>query len=188
MSNGLSDKCCNIVSKRWAKALLELVQEGENVSGEDILHNLEEIADTIESSEKLSNVINNPAISVEEKQVVVSRIFKNSVMPIVYNFVHALTSKNRLCFIKEIAKEFKSELDIYKNVAHVEITSAIDLSEDRKNDIKFKLSEKLKKNIIVNWSVDKDVIAGLVFNINDTIIDNSVRHKLEDLKKKIIKN
>ena len=49
-----------LVAKRWANALMELACEDENISKEDILVDLLEVASVIDSSEELSNVINNP--------------------------------------------------------------------------------------------------------------------------------
>ena len=176
-----------LIAKRWALALMELALEDENISKEDILDDIEEIAETINGSEELSNVINNPSISTEEKQIVICKLFQNNIMPIVYNFLFVLNLRKRLGLIEEIAIEFKKELERIKNITRVNITSAIELNDERKNDIKTKISEKLNKNIICEWGVDNEIIAGLIFNIDESIIDNSVRHKLEDLSKEIIK-
>ena len=184
---GVKDKNSELIAKRWALALMELAQEDENISKEDILDDLKEIADTIDSSEELANVLNNPSISTEEKQTVLSKLFQNSIMPIVYNFVFVLNLKKRVSIIAEIAVEFEKELNIVNNIAHVSVTSAIELNDDRKEQIKSKIAEKLSKEIVVDWGVDNDIIAGLIFNIDELIIDNSVRHKLEDLSKEIIK-
>ena len=66
---GIKDKNCELVAKRWALALMELAQENENISKEDILDDLLEISETLNASEELSNVINNPSIYTEEKQI-----------------------------------------------------------------------------------------------------------------------
>ena len=184
---GVKDKNCELVAKRWALALMELAQEGENISKEDILDDLREIGDTINASEELANVINNPSISTEEKQVVLCKLFQNSIMPIVYNFIFALNLRKRVTIISEIAVEFKKELERIKNIARVNVTSAIELNDERKEQIKAKIAEKLSKEVIVDWGVDSDIIAGLIFNIDEMIIDNSIKHKLEDLSKEIIK-
>ena len=184
---GVKDKNCELIAKRWAIALMDLAQEEKNISKEDILDDLREIAETIKSSEELSNVINNPSISTEEKQVVLCKLFQNSIMPIVYNFVFALNLRKRVSIISEIAKEFEKELERLKNIAHVNVTSAIELNSERKEQIKTKIAEKLNKDVIVEWGIDSDIIAGLIFNIDEMIIDNSIRHKLEDLSKEIIK-
>lgn len=183
----LKDKNCELIAKRWALALMELAQEDENISKEDILDDLYEVSETINVSEELANVINNPSISTEEKQVVLCKLFQNSIMPIVYNFIFALNLRKRVSIISEIAIEFEKELERIKNIARVSVTSAIELDEERKESIKAKIAEKLSKEIIVEWGVDKEIIAGLIFNIDEMIIDNSIRHKLEDLSKEIIK-
>jgi len=187
MTELLRDKNTELISKRWAKALMDLAQEDANVSKKDILDDLREVASVINSSEELSNVISNPSISTEEKQIVLCKLFENSILPMVYNFIFALNLRKRVCMINEIANEFEKELDNVNNIVHVNITSAIDLDESKKEEIKNKISSKLNKEIIADWNVNNDIIAGLVFNIDETVVDNSVRHKLEDLSKKIIK-
>ena len=76
---GIKDRNCELVAKRWALALMELAQEDSNISKEDILDDLREIASTIDSSEELSNVINNPSISTEEKQAISKFNYANSL-------------------------------------------------------------------------------------------------------------
>ena len=184
---GVKDKNCELVAKKWAVALMELAQEDENISKDDILDDLKEISETINSSEELQNVINNPSISTEEKQIVLSKLFQNNIMPIVYNFVFALNLRKRTAIIDEITQEFEKELDRVKNITHVNVTSAIELAEERRVEIRNKIAEKLNKNVVVDWGVDSEIIAGLIFKIDELIIDNSIRHKLEDLSKEIIK-
>ena len=176
-----------LASKKWAKALIELVQEDDNISKEKVLSDLRDIETTVNLSEELTNVINNPSISTEEKQIIICKLFQGKVLPIVYNFLFALNLKKRLNLISDIADEYERELERLNNILRVEITSAIDLSEEKKKEIKDKISEKLRKETKINWGVDADIIAGLIFNINDTVIDNSIKHKLDKLTETIIK-
>ena len=176
-----------IASKKWAKALIELVMEDESISKESVLTDLRSISDTFKSSQELYDVINNPSISTEEKQIVICKLFQNKVLPIVYNFLFALNLKKRINLIDEITDEFEKELEELKNIVRVDITSAIDLSDDKKNDIKSRVAEKLQKEIKVSWGVDTDIIAGLIFNINDTVVDNSIKHKLDKLSESIVR-
>ena len=69
----------------------------------------------------------------------------------------------------------------------MEITSAIELDECKKNYIKEQLAQKLQKEIYPTWNVDSSIIGGLVFNIDETVVDNSIKHRLENLKKQITK-
>jgi F-type H+-transporting ATPase subunit delta len=165
-----------------------LAAENEEISKDEILKDLQEIAENISSSEELSNVINNPSISTEEKQVVLCKLFQNRVMPIVYNFIFALNLKKRIGLIGEIAEEFQKELEIIKNIIRIDITSAIEINDEKKNEIRNRIAEKLKKDVKVSWGVDTDIIAGLIFNINDNVFDNSIKHRLDSLSKNIIRS
>lgn len=185
MAESLQDKNSDLISKRWAHALMDLVCEDEAISKDDVLKDLEFISETISSSDELYDVIKNPSISTEEKQIVLCKLFQNKVADLVYNFVFALNLRKRFYLINEIASEFKNELDVFNNIKHVHITSAIELDNEKKNNIREKIASKLNANIDINWGVDNDIIAGLIFNIDETIVDNSIRHKLEDLSENI---
>ena len=187
MAEALKDKNSELVSKRWAKALMELVLEDESIAKEDVLNDLRNVASIVDSSDELSTVINNPSISTEEKQIVLCKLFQGKVAPLVYNFIFTLNLRKRAGLLRDIAIEFEKELDRVNNVKHVNITSAIELSDEKKDEIKNKIASKLDSNIIVDWGVDKEIIAGLIFNIDETVIDNSVKHKLEDLSKSIMR-
>ena len=104
-------------------------------------------------------------------------------MPIVYQFLKTLNAKSRLALLPAIAEEFRKELEELKNIVRVGITSAIELTDDKKNEIRNRVAEKLKKDVLPEWYVDSSIIGGLVFNINETIVDNSIKHRLEILNK-----
>lgn len=182
MGNCVKDRESELVARRWAKALMELALEDEGISKEDILDDLKEVSENICASNELSEVLNNPSVSQEEKQAVLSKLFENKLMPIVYKFIIAMNNKGRLGILGSVADEFEHQLEEMRNILRVSITSAIELSDDKKNDIRNRVAEKLQKDVILQWHVDSDIIGGLIFNIGETIIDNSIRHKLEDLK------
>ena len=188
MTESSKDKNTELVAKRWAKALMDLACEDSSLSKEDVLRDLRFVAETINSSEELSLAISNPSISTEEKQIIVCKLFQDKIMTVVYNFIFALNLRKRLNIVGDIAVEFGKELDKINNLKHVSVTSAIELKDEKKESIKGQIASKLNSNVDVNWGVDEDIIAGLVFNIDEVVIDNSIRHKLEDISKSMITN
>ena len=72
--------------------------------------------------------------------------------------------------------------DVVKNEITAHAVAASPFDDDKKNAIRNRVADKLQKDVRVQWHVDSDIIGGLIFNINQTIVDNSIRHKLEDLK------
>lgn len=174
------------VADRYAKALRELC-ESNNVSKEDILRDLENIVEAIKSSQDLMNLIKAPNVSKSEKQNVIQRIFDGRINNITKNFILYLIEKDRFGIIENIMFEFKSGLDREHNLVQIEIVSAINLDDNTKQTIKDRLSGKLQKQVNVDWSVNPDIIAGLVFIVGDSIIDTSMKSKLQMIGRNIIK-
>ena len=174
-----------LVSERYAQALLELVSD--NLSKEDILKELLDITESVKSSGDLNKVMTSPVISDDEKKNVISKLFENTTNKVILNFLKLLVDKNRFSMLESITKEYKNEINRLNNLLSINVTSAIDLTEDEKSAIKDKLSNILNKNIELEWATNPDIIAGLVFEVGDNIIDNSLRHKLQDLSRNIMK-
>ena len=187
MAEALKYKNSETVSKHWAKALIELADEDSSVSKEDVLNDLNFVAQTIYSSEELLAAINNPSISTEEKQIIICKLFQSKVSTMVYNFIFALNLRKKLYLISDIVVKYEEELDILNNVKHINVTSAIELNDKKKEEIKNKIASKLDSGVDINWGIDKEIIAGLIFNIDEVVVDNSIRHKLDDLSNAIIK-
>lgn len=174
-----------LVSERYAQALLELVSD--NLSKEDILKELLDITESVKGSGDLNKVMTSPVISNDEKKNVISKLFENTTNKVISNFLKLLVDKNRFSMLESITKEYKNEINRLNNLLSINVTSAIDLTEDEKSAIKNKLSNILNKNIELEWATNPDIIAGLVFEVGDNIIDNSLRHKLQDLSRNIMK-
>lgn len=174
-----------LVSERYAQALLELVSD--NLSKEDILKELLDITESVKGSGDLNKVMTSPVISNDEKKNVISKLFENTTNKVILNFLKLLVDKNRFSMLESITKEYKNEINRLNNLLSINVTSAIDLTEDEKSAIKDKLSNILNKNIELEWATNPDIIAGLVFEVGDNIIDNSLCHKLQDLSRNIMK-
>ena len=88
--------------------------------------------------------------------------------------------------LNQIVEAYSYEVDEIHNVKRVEVVSAVEISDDRKQRLVEKLQNKLQKTVIPNWNVDIDIIGGLIIRIGDDVVDNSLRNKLENLSKNII--
>ncbi len=180
-------KGTELVARRWAKALIDLANEEGGISKEEILAGLKDVNNNIASSNELAEILTSPVVTQEEKLSVLTRLFQTRLMPIVFKFLTVVNSKNRLGYLSAIEQEFQRELEAEKNIIRVNVTSAIELDEGKKDYIRSKLAEKLHKEIISTWFVDSNIIGGLVFNISETVVDNSIRYRLENIRKHIIK-
>lgn len=171
-----------LTAKRYSDALLDLSQDSDKIRKE-----LEEIVDTLSSSQDLKDFMSNPVISIEDKKSVIEKIFAGKIDKTLLNFLKLLVDKDRFNLIDEILESYSKDVDKQKNIQKVSVISAIELDEELKSKLINKLAQKLNKNIELETQLDKDIIAGLVIKTEDNVIDMSLKHKFEEMKKEIAK-
>lgn len=174
----------HLISKRYSEALAQLTKTSD-LSYEKISSELASIEDILTQSKDLNEFLTNPLISVEDKKDVINKIFSNEINPLMVNFLKVLTDRNRFSAFGEVRRTFNEMVDKVNNVSRVKVTSAVELSEDAKARLKNKLEEKLQKTVTFDWEINAQIIAGLIIQLGDNIIDSSLKHKLEDLSKNI---
>lgn len=101
------------------------------------------------------------------------------------NLLKILIEKNRFNEFESVKEAFSKLTEEVSNKKTVEIISPVKLNFENRTNVLFKLEHKLNKEITPIWTVDKSLIAGLAFKIDDCVIDTSIRAKLENLSKNI---
>lgn len=175
----------SLSAKNYSKALVEMVRDNV-ISFEDLSKDLATVSEILETSQDLRLTLENLTVSEAVKSQIVEEVFKNEVHPQVVNFLMVLIDKNRFSEFSQIKADYEIKLDDVNKIQAVEITSAVELSEEYRERILQKLGEKLQKNIRPNWKVDEKIIAGLIYRINDNVIDTSIKSKLDKLNKNLM--
>lgn len=176
----------SLAAKRYSKALIELSLDG-SINNDTILNQLVFVREVLNSSEELRNALNMPQISTDVKKEILNKIYEPHIDKIVLNFLNILLEQNRFKEFDEILDSYKEELDRFKNINNVEIISAVELTEEQKNKLKNKLQEKLHCSIEATWNIDQSIMAGLIIKYDGNVIDMSLRNKLKDLNKNIVR-
>ena len=175
-----------LIATRYAKSLIGLAAQG-GLDYTKLYQNLQNVKEILSLTNELFDALCNPVISANDKEELISCIFANDTDETMRNFLKLLVRENRFNLIYEIIKIYDNMLDKINNVSKVEVLSAIELDDNFKEQIKNKLAEILKKEIIVNYNTDKSIIAGLVYKMGDDIFDTSLRGKFDKFKKAILK-
>ncbi len=171
--------------KIYADSLIGIGKDGI-MSYEDIFNDLKTVKQAVSESEDFAKVMENPSISDSTKDEIVDEIFTGKINNRILNFLKILISKKRFKELNLIIQAYSNELDKINNTQRIEVISAVELTDEQKQKLTKKLEIKLHKNIVASWILNKDIIGGLVIKIDDNIIDNSLKHKLESLSKNII--
>ena len=172
-------------AKNYADSLIALGNDGV-LSFDEILKDLNVIREVVAGSADFLNVMINPAISNEQKFEIIDNVFANQISDKLINFLKVLVDKKRFHELNQIIDAFESDVDEIHNVKRVEVISAVEISDDRKQRLIEKLQNKLQKTVVADWTLDNSIIGGLVIKIDDNVIDDSLKNKLENLSKNII--
>lgn len=175
-----------LIANRYADALIQIAKSGK-LSYEKVSTDLNLIKSTLETSKDLDTFLTNPIISVEDKKEIVNKVFADEIDALILNFLKVVIDKNRFDTFPEIFEAYSKALDDINNISRINVTSAVAMSAETQARLKEKLELKLRKNVILDLNINSDIIAGLVINIGDNVIDMSLKNKLEDLSKNIIR-
>jgi len=177
----MAEQIISEISKNYAKALVE--SASDSAKSDLYLKQLNEILETIDSSEDLNVVLSNSSVSAFKKIEIIDEIFGGKIEQKLLNFLKILIEKNRFNELNSIVAAYKQIIEKQNNKKTVEIISPIELNFENKSNALFKLEHKLNCEVSPIWKTDKSLIAGLVFKFDDYVIDTSVRARLENLSK-----
>lgn len=80
--------------------------------------------------------------------------------------------------VEALFAELRAEYD--KEIA-VEVTSAVKLTKKQQDDLAKTLEKRFSRKVKLNCSVDASIVSGLMIKAGDTVIDGTVRGKLNRL-------
>lgn len=170
------------IASRYAKSLLDLAIEGKNL--DTVLGDIEGFSTMLENRD-LQLLIKSPIVSASDKSSIFKKLFEGKVSDLTMTFFNVILRKGREKYLPEIASEFLHQYKDYKGITDVILTTAAPLSDDLLAEIKAQLvnSSSTKETVEIETKIDKDLIGGFVVEIGDLLYDNSIAHKLNEMKK-----
>ena len=175
----------NTSTQRYSLALYELSIESKSL--ETIEQNSDAILKLINSSKDFKNLIKDPTRSQKDLISVMKKISEEfKLNNLIKNFMVFLIQKRRFFYIEKILKNFKEICSEKKGEIKAEIQSAKELSSDEIKKISEDLSKNYSSKMKLNYKHDKSLIGGLIVKIGSTMIDTSIKNKLQQIENRMI--
>ena len=172
-------------ANRYSLALYELASESNSLS--KIEENSHAFLKLISSSKDFYNLIKDPTVTRDSLNQVIEKITDNfSLESLFKNFLSFLISKRRFFYVQQILKNFNEICSEKRGELKAEIKSAKNLTQDEINKITQELSNNFKSEIKLNYTHDQSLIGGLIVQIGSTMIDTSIKKKLQQLENRMI--
>jgi F-type H+-transporting ATPase subunit delta len=173
------------ISTRYASSFLQIAVEKKIL--DNAAADMELIVDSFKSSRELRRAVESPVIRSETKQSILIDIFSGKVHNETMNFIKFVITKGRESGLSSIAARFLELRDEYLGVVQAEITSAFELSEQQKEEMRNSFENTLGKKVNCNYQINKNLLGGFVAKVGDTVYDASVMHQLSLLKNHFVK-
>ena len=176
------------VSIRYARALVDaVVSPGAGLEPRQALTELRAVNGMIAGSADLRNVLYSPAVSNSKKRALMARL--GDTIPLsrlVRNFLFVIIDRRRMQSLGDMADAFETALDERMGVVRAEVKSAAPLTERQQVDLQHELSRVAGKQVRCEFSIDPELIGGVVARIGSTVYDGSVRSQLETLRGRLV--
>lgn len=174
-----------LVAQTYGEALFEIAME-ENLS-DIMLEEVQAIGDILKQNPDFDKMMLHPKISKIEKQDIMKNVFEGKVSNEMIGFLELVLSKERYVDLKDIFDYFVDKMKEEKKIGVAYVTTAAEISEEKKKVIENKLLETtgyLKMEM--HFAVDPELIGGMVIRIKDRVVDSSIRTKLAEIRKELL--
>jgi len=166
-----------------ARAILDI---GKATGDLDLLESeFKVLKDEIVSNLDLKKYLTDPSIAQPERIKTGVEILEEGASPAVKTALAMIITLDMTEQIEPLYNEFTQLVDDFKKQAYVEVISAIELDEGTLGMIKKDVDTASGLDVRIRNTVDSSIIGGLVIKIGETVIDLSVKNKMEDIKARL---
>jgi F-type H+-transporting ATPase subunit delta len=167
----------------YAHGLLEIAQSEGRLS--DVEDELFRFARIVEGNDELRMALANPGLPADRRAAIVDELLEGRALPLTRAIASFIVGAGRGHDLPGIVLRFTELAALTREHELAEVRSAVRLDDAQVQRLADVLSRATGKRVEVKVVVDPDVMGGLVATIGDTVIDNSVRHRLEKLKEQM---
>lgn len=166
----------------YARSLFEVAEEQDKL--DVVREQLGAFADALNETRELQVFFFSPYFSTQEKEDGLERAVADAD-PVVLNFLKLLIEKHRMPVIFRVRGNFDRMWEDVNRLLPVQITSAVELDEDIVSELGDKIAEQTGRKVELSSRVEPDILGGIVVQVGNSVLDASIRNRLEQLRRQV---
>jgi F-type H+-transporting ATPase subunit delta len=170
------------IAQVYARALFEVAQEQGKL--DLVREQLGQFADARNENGDLRVFFFSPYFSTEEKKDGLHRAL-DGADPAIVNFLETLLERHRMPVIFRIRGAYERLWDRENQTLPVEVTSAVDLDDATVKSIGERIGQQTGQRVELTSKVDPSILGGIVLRVGNSILDASIKHRLDQLRKHV---
>jgi len=168
-----------VAHRTYARALFEAAKDEGRL--EPVHEQLADFVAAVDQVEELRAVLENPELDSRSKAALLDQVLGDAD-ELVRNFVRLVVEKGRAGELHEIAREFEALVAKDQGILDVELTTAVELSEQEFDDLVSRVGQASGRKVRASRAVDPSLVGGLVLQIGSRRLDASIRGRLDRLR------
>lgn len=174
-----------LVSKTYGEALYEAAVETGRTK--ELLDEIDAVRAILKDNPDFEKLMLHPGIPKQEKLRIVENVFGGRVSDELAGFFRVIVENERYKELPAVFEYFTAKVKEANGIGIAYVTTAAELSEARKAEVKAKLLETTSYNTMeMHYQTDTSLIGGMVIRIGDRVVDSSIRTKLNDLTRQLL--
>ncbi len=175
-----------LISKTYGDALFETALERDKIDG--LFSEADAVRGIFSENPELLRLFDHPNIMKEEKLQVMEAVFDGRLSDEMMAFLRIVIEKGREGELPATLSWFMDRVKEHKHIGKAYVTSAAALSEAQKKQIEDRLLATTSYEAFeMNFTVDESLIGGLVIRIGDRVVDSSIKNRLYEMKRELMK-
>jgi F-type H+-transporting ATPase subunit delta len=166
----------------YGRSLFQVAQEQGKL--DELREQLGQFADALEEHRELAVFFFSPYFSSQEKRDALDTLL-DGADEIFINFLSLLIENHRMPVIFRIRQEYQRLWDEENKTLPVQITSAIALDEATTESLGKTIGERAGRKVTLAARVDPDILGGIIIRVGNSILDASIRNRLEQLRRHV---
>jgi F-type H+-transporting ATPase subunit delta len=168
------------VAGTYAEALYEAAQERGQVA--EVAAQLAEVRRAIAENRDLRELLDSPEVETRVKKNVLASLLSDA-NPLVANFAQVLLDRGRATEVEEIGAAFDERVAEAEGRLRVTVRTAVPLPDDLRTAVVERIARQTGRPVDVETVVDPAIIGGVVIETDGSVVDASVRHRLDDMRR-----
>ena len=167
-----------LILQKYTRALFEVADEQNAL--DQVHKGLQEIDAAFGQVPELADILTNPQVDWKNKLQLADTLAKGRSALIV-NFVDLVMDKERQFILSQVAGEFQRLLDLRAKRKEAVVTTVIPLPENERKLLEDKLKSVFAEDFVLENKVDPEILGGLKIQMGFTVIDGTVKRKLQEM-------
>lgn len=176
-----------IIARNYAETLLVLAERHGGADGlEAFGQAAESLAALVQGDPRFKQFLETPRITPEQKKAALQQALGGRAPEMFVRFVMVLTDKRRQTLLPEIAAAYRALVDERMGRVRVQVTISHAPDDALQAEIGNSLADRLGKTVIPTFTVDPELLGGIVVRVGDQILDGSVRTRAAQLRRRLL--